>query len=199
VRLAYRQFHHDSAVATATLVAMAEFGLLEFDADKRGQELVIHGLIQQGVYRGERGACLRQAWLYMERMGLTVSARQDARRAAAIRERLRRFEPQAEYHVVRDLGVEASPRLKLQEDLAGGARVLLIQAQAWNARLAVQPLLLRADEGRLFVMNPFSGRDDEVTQRHLSMHIASPVAAGARQFAGGIYLDLGLALRVAKA
>jgi hypothetical protein len=181
------------------MVAMAEFGLLEFDADKRGQELVIHGLIQQGVYRGERGACLRQAWLYMERMGLTVSARQDARRAAAIRERLRRFEPQAEYHVVRDLGVEASPRLKLQEDLAGGARVLLIQAQAWNARLAVQPLLLRADEGRLFVMNPFSGRDDEVTQRHLSMHIASPVAAGARQFAGGIYLDLGLALRVAKA
>jgi hypothetical protein len=47
-------------------------------------------------------------------------------------------------------------------------------------------------------MNPFNGRDEEVTQRHLSVHIASPVAAGARQFAGGIYLDLGLALRVAR-
>jgi len=189
VRLAYRQFHQESALATATLVAMAEFGLLEFDADKRGQELVIHGLIQQGAYRGERGVCLRQAWLHMERMGLTVSARQDAQRTAALRERSRRFEPQAEYHVVRDLGVEASPRLNLPEDLAGGARLLLMQAQLWNARLAVHPLLLRA----------FSGRDDEVTERQLSVHIASPVAAGPRQFAGGIYLDLGLALRVAPA
>jgi hypothetical protein len=177
---------------------MAEFGLLEFDGDKRGQELLLHGLIQQGTYRGERGACLRQARLHMIRMGLSVGARQDTQRAAAIRKQLRVFEPQAEYHVVRDLGVEASPRLNLPEDLAGGARLLLIQAQVWNARLAVHPLLLRADGGRLFVMNPFNGRDEEVTQRHLSVHIASPVAAGARQFAGGIYLDLGLALRVAR-
>jgi hypothetical protein len=46
------------------------------------------------------------------------------------------------------------------------------------------------------MMNPFSGRDDEVTQQQISMHIASPVQAGPRQFAGGMYLDTGLALRV---
>jgi len=196
VRLAYRQFHEQSAVATATLVTLAEFGLLAFDPEKRGQELVIHGLIQQGLYRGDRGDCLRGAWLHMARLGLAVSARQDTARALAIRDRLRMFEAQAEYHLVRDLGVEASPRLNLREDLADGARLMLIQAQIWNARLAVHPVLLRTDEGRLFMMNPFSGRDDEVTQQHISMHIASPVQAGPQQFAGGMYLDTGLALRV---
>jgi hypothetical protein len=73
---------------------------------------------------------------------------------------------------------------------------MLIQAQMWNGRLAVHPVVLRADEERLYMMNPFNGRDDEVTQQHISMHIASPVHAGPRQFAGGIYLDTGLALRV---
>jgi hypothetical protein len=96
---------------------MAEFGLLAFDPEKRGQELVIHGLIQQGMYRGD---CLRGAWLHMVRLGLSVSARQDTPRALAIQERLRLFEAQAEYQLARDLGVEASPRLNLHEDLAGG-------------------------------------------------------------------------------
>jgi len=195
MRLAYRQFHDQSAVAVATLVAMAEFGLLEFDPAKRGQELVIHGLIQEGVYRGERGACLSRAWLHMLRSGLSVAARQDGKRAIAIQERLRVFEPEAEYHLVRDLGVEASPPVNLSEDLAGGARLILVQLQMWNARLAMHPLLLRADEG-LFVMNPFTGRDEEVTRQHLSLNIASPVRAGPRQFAGGMYLDTGIALRV---
>jgi hypothetical protein len=76
---------------------------------------------------------------------------------------------------------------------------MLVQAQMWNARLAVHPVLLRTDEGRLFLMNPFSGRDEEVTQQYISMHIASPVQAGPRQFAGGMYLDTGLALRVTRA
>ncbi len=196
IRLAYRQFHDQSAVAVTTLVAMAEFGLIEFDAAKRGQELVIHGLIQQGVYRGERGVCLSRAWSHMQRSGLAVAARQDARRAGAIGAWLRAFEPEAEYHLVRDLGVEASQPLNLREDLADGARLILLQAQMWKARLAVHPLLLRADKGRLFLMNPFTGRDEEVTQQHLSVHIASPVHAGPRQFAGGIYLDTGVALRV---
>jgi len=199
VRLAYRQFHEQSAVATATLVTLAEFGVLAFDAEKRGQELVIHGLIQQGLYRGDRGDCLRGAWLHMVRLGLAVSARQDSARALAIQDRLRLFEAQAEYHVVGDLGVEASPRLNLRDDLKDEARVILIQAQMWNGRLSVHPVLLRADEGRLFMMNPFSGRDDEVTQQHISMHVASPVHAGPRQFADGMYLDTGLALRVVRA
>ncbi len=199
MRLAYRQFHEQSAVATATLVTMAEFGLPAFDPDKRGQELVIHGLIQQGLYRGDRGDCLRGAWLHMVRLGLSVSARQGAPRALAIQDRLRLFEPHAEYQLVRDLGVEASPRLNLREDLADGARLILIQVQMWNGRLAVHPVLLRAEEERLFLMNPFSGRDEEVTQQHISMHIASPVHAGPRQFAGGMYLDTGLALRVVRA
>jgi hypothetical protein len=194
--LAYRQFHEQSAVATAALVTMAEFGLLAFDHEKRGQELVIHGLIQQGLYRGDRGDCLRGAWLHMVRLGLSVSARQDTPRSLAIQGRLRSFDAQAEYHLVRDLGVEASPRLNLRDDLAGGARLMLIQAQMWNGRLALHPVLLRADEEKLFMMNPFSGRDDEVTQQQISMHIASPVQAGPRQFAGGRYLDTGLALRV---
>ncbi len=196
MRLAYRQFHEQSAVATATLVTLAEFGLLAFDPVKRGQELVIHGLIQQGLYRGDRGDCLRRAWLHMVRLGLSVAARQDTPRGVAIQDRMRLFEAQAEYHLARDLGVEASSRLNLRQDLTGGARLMLIQAQMWNGRLAVHPLLLRADEGRLFIMNPFSGRDDEVTQQHISMHIASPVHAGPRQFAGGMYLDTGLALPV---
>ncbi len=196
MRLAYRQFHEQSAVATAALVTMAEFGLLAFDHEKRGQELVIHGLIQQGLYRGDRGDCLRGAWLHMVRLGLSVSARQDTPRSLAIQGRLRSFDAQAEYHLVRDLGVEASPRLNLRDDLAGGARLMLIQAQMWNGRLALHPVLLRADEEKLFMMNPFSGRDDEVTQQQISMHIASPVQAGPRQFAGGRYLDTGLALRV---
>ncbi len=196
MRLAYRQFHEQSAVATATLVTMAEFGRLAFDPEKRGQELVIHGLIQQGLYRGDRGDCLRGAWLHMVRLGLAVSARQDTPRGVAIQDRLRLFEGQAEYRLARDLGVEASPRLHLRDDLAGGARLILIQAQMWNGRLAVHPVLLRSDEERLFVMNPFNGRDDEVTPQHISMHIASPVHAGPQQFAGGLYLDTGLALRV---
>jgi hypothetical protein len=195
-RLAYRQFHDQSAMAVVTLVTMAEFGLIEFDSAKRGQELVIHGLIQQGVYRADRGTCMSRAWAHMARSGLSVAARQDSKRSVAIQQRLRVFEPQAEYHLARDLGAEASPRLNLPEDLAGGARVILLQAQMWNARLAVHPLLVRADEGRLFVMNPFTGRDEEVTHQHLSVHIASPVHAGPRQFAGGIYLDTGLALRL---
>jgi hypothetical protein len=132
----------------------------------------------------------------MGRLGLSVSARQDTPRSLAIQDRLRLFEAQAEYHLVRDLGVEANPRLNLRDDLAGGARLMLIQAQMWNGRLAVHPVVLRADEERLYMMNPFNGRDDEVTQQHISMHIASPVHAGPRQFAGGIYLDTGLALRV---
>jgi hypothetical protein len=45
-------------------------------------------------------------------------------------------------------------------------------------------------------MNPFTGRDEEVTRRDLSLQIASPVHAGPRQFAGGIYLDTGVALCV---
>ncbi len=199
MRLACRQFHEQSAVATATLVTLAEFSLLKFDPEKRGEELTIHGLIQQGLYRGDRGDCLRAAWLHMVRLGLAVSARQDTSRGVAIQDRLRVFEAQAEYHLVRDLGVEASPRLNLRDDLADGARLMMIQAQMWNARLAVHPVLLRADEGRLFLMNPFNGRDDEVTPQYISMHIASSVHAGPRQFAGGIYLDTGLALRVTSA
>ena len=38
--------------------------------------------------------------------------------------------------------------------------------------------------------------DHEIAPEELSRHIASPVHAGGRQFAGGIYLDTGLALRV---
>jgi hypothetical protein len=196
MRLAYRQFHDQSAVAAVTMVTLAEFGLMQFDAAKRGQELVIHGLIQQGPYRGERGATLSRASVHMTRSGLAVAGRGDVKRAAAIQERLRFFEPEAEYHVGRDLGLEASPPLNLRDDLAGGARLLLIQLQMWNARVAVHPLLLRSDEDRVFLMNPLTGRDEEMPHQELSTHLASPVQAGARQFAGGIYLNTGLALRV---
>jgi hypothetical protein len=196
MRLAYRQFHDQSAVAAVTTVILAEFGLLEFDPAKRGQELVTHGLIQQGVYRGERGEMLNRAALHMVRLGLAVARRHNAKRTPAILERIRIFQPEGEYHLARDLGAEASPPLNLQTDLAGEARLILIQAQMWNARLALHPLLLRAHEGRLFLMNPLTGRDEEIAHEDLSMHAASPVQAGPRQFAGGIYLDTGLALRV---
>jgi hypothetical protein len=196
MRHAYRQFHDQSAMAAVTLTVLAEFGLAAFDPSKRGQELVIHGLIQQGVYRGERATVANQARTYFVRSGLSVTARHDAKRSAAILERLRYFEPEIDYHFPRDLEAESSPPLNPREDLAGAARLILIQARAWNSRLDLHPLLLRAEEGRLFVMNPFTGLDVEMAPQDLSTHFKAPVQAGPQQFAGGIYLDMGLALRV---
>ena len=82
------------------------------------------------------------------------------------------------------------------EVVAGDTRIILVQLLMWNAQLSAHPLLLRAEEGTIFAMNPLTGLDHAVASQDLSSHLAAPVAAGPQQFAGGIYLDSGIVLRV---
>ena len=54
-RFAYRQFHDQTNIAATISVLLAEFGLLPLDITKPRQELTLHGLLQRGIYREDRG------------------------------------------------------------------------------------------------------------------------------------------------
>src|SRR5579864_4908622 len=81
---AYRQFHEQTNTAAAVLVVLAEFGMAEFSARKRGQELTLHGLLQRGTFDAARGILLRNALRSFSDAGLQYAVMHDPARTAAL-------------------------------------------------------------------------------------------------------------------
>src|SRR5579864_2352340 len=101
--LAYRQFHEETNTAAATLVVLAEFGMLDLSPEKRGQELTLHGLLQRGRFDAARGDGLRHALHAFADAGLQYAVMHDPARTAALQGHFRRWLPEFEFRLFADL------------------------------------------------------------------------------------------------
>jgi arsenate reductase-like glutaredoxin family protein len=195
--LAYRQMHEYTNTAATAMVVLAEFGLGTLEEEKRGQELTLHGLLQQGPFDESRGLVLEKALRMFADHGLTYSVFHDVARTAALQDRLRRWVPEFELRLLQDLRSPASAWESLDAVFDQDARVLLVEARHSIQGLRLHVLLAR-QAGHIHVMNSATGHDHIYVRGHFAAHLASPVSAGAVAFAGAQYLYTGVAVRVWK-
>lgn len=197
-RLAYRQFHDQTSVATAVTVILAEFGLRSLDTTIRGQELVLHGLVQRGKYEADSGLGLRNALKHIVDAGLRVELRHDTSRTAALERMLAIANPGFRLRLPSDLGSRVHRPLDPGADFEDDARVLLVEARSVTRTLALHVLLARREAGYCYVMNPENGADRRYERRPFTDHLVSPVTSGMQSMAGGQYLYVGVAVRIWK-
>ena len=195
-RFAYRQFHDQSNTAAAALVILAEFGLVQLDSDKRGQEMQLHGLLQRGLYQESRGWLLRNALRHLGGAGLSSTILHDPTRTASLQVRLTAADPEFKFQFDEDLGVHAGRALALEKDAANDARVLLVEARHDTRGLPIHILLARREGESYYVMNTATGQDHKYDAAQVAAHLASPVGAGAIGFAGRQYFYTGIAVRI---
>ena len=195
-RIAYRQFHEQTNIATVTTVLLAEFGLQGLDASQPRQDLSLHGLIQRGSYQEDRGYLLGKALRYLADAGLQWSLVHDTGRTAALRNHIRRSVPDFEFRFCHDIGSAADPGLHLDSAFRDDARLLLVEARQSIRGLPVHVLLVRREGGLCYVMNSHTGQDQPYETGRLAAHLATPIGAGAVAFAGQQYLYTGVAARV---
>jgi hypothetical protein len=195
-RFAYRQFHDQTNIAVTTAVLLAEFGLLQLDTTKARQELTLHGLLQRGLYREDRGLLLRNALRHLSVAGLKWTVLHDALRTAAIENRVKREVPDFEFQFFRDLATQADTGLHLESVFSDDARLLLVDARHSSRGVPVHVLLARREGATCYVMNSQTGEDHACEPVRLAAHMSSPVGAGAVSFAGRQYLYTGIAVRI---
>jgi hypothetical protein len=195
-RVAYRQFHDQTNIAAATTVLLAEFGLAELDTSRPRQELTLNGLLQRGVFEEDRGLLLRNALKHLAVAGLHWTLLHDAVRTSLIEARVRSYVPDFRLRFVSDLNSPADAGLHLESALAGGARLLLVEARHSLRGLPMHVLLIRREGDLYYAMNSHTGQDYAYELQQLSAHIATPVSAGAVSFSGSQYLYTGIAVRI---
>jgi len=195
IRTAYRQFHHQSNLATAVTVALAELGVERLDVDRRGEELVLHGLLQWGRYRQESGSPLRAALPQITRKGIAVSVRSDAKRTAEFRRLIDAANPDRPYCLPEEIGSPAAA-FDPASDFAEDARLLLIESKGRVPDLALHYLLALGEGDEFYVMDSLDGVDHPYSAASLARHFATPVVAGPFAFASGLYLFTGLVVRL---
>jgi hypothetical protein len=197
-RIAYRQFHDQTNVAVATLVVLAEFGLIEFDTSRPRQELTLHGLLQRGLYEEDRGKVLRNALRYLSVAGLNCNVLHDVARTGAVETRIKRAAPDFSFRFFRDLKAPGEAAPHLDAAFSGDARLLLVESRPALHTVPVHVLLARRDGDLCYVMNSHTGRDHVYGLGQVATHLTSPVAMGAVSFAGLLYLYTGIAVRIVR-
>lgn len=195
--LAYRQMHERTNIAATTMVVLAEFGLGQLDAEKRGQELTLHGLMQRGTFDEARGQVLQKALRLFADHGLNYCVLHDPARTTALQEAMRRWAPEFELRLFQDLQSPGAAWDSLDKLFDDDARLLLVDARHSIRSLRLHVLLARR-AGHIHVMNSETGHDHIYARGHFASHLASPVSAGAVAFAGGQYVFTGVAVRVWK-
>jgi hypothetical protein len=192
--VAYRQTHDQTNAAVVLIASLAEFGLATFDADKRGQELVVHGLIQRGAYVEDRGTLIANALRYAFDREVPWQTIHDVKRTAQVQEHLRKAEPGYELRFPADLGPAAVRPVSIEADFSEGSLVWLIEARHAFGKLPLHVLLARRDGAEIVVMNSGTGHNYRCTTAQLSDHLNTPPQFGAVAFAGGQYMHTGVAI-----
>ena len=195
-RIAYQHFHQQTNAATLARALLAEFGLDEFDTGRRGEELVLHGLLQRGPYEEHRGLLLRATLRHLFDAGLSSEILHDGRRTAQLQQRITAVSPDFNHRLVDDLGIRGSRPLALDHDFRDDARVILVEARHSTAGLPLHLLLARREDQSYFVMNTDSGQEHAYDVGQMGMHLNSPVGSGAVNFAGRQYLYTGIAVKI---
>ena len=195
----YRQFHDETNIATVVMVTLAELGVQTFDPSLRGQELVIHGLLQHGRFLEGRGTTLARAVKFLFDRNIQSQILLDAGRTAALKQRLLTADPNFDFALVSDLGSPTSRGLSIESDVRTGNCVMLVESRHAVARLPLHVLLLRSDGDRYVVMNSATGENHMYSHELLSVHLGTPVSFGAQSFAGLQYLYTGIAIRLNRA
>lgn len=194
--VAYRHIHEESNVAAVLTVVLAEFGLAEFDPERRGQELVLHGLLQRGRFLEGRGHLLASALRYLFDRGLAYQILHDAARTAALRERLIAERTEFEFQLLADIGNPQSRPFSPERDVPESGAAILVESKHGAGRLPLHLLLLRRVEELFHVMNSDTGENHVCTLEQVSIHLNTPIRFGAGAFAGGMYSYTGLAIRL---
>jgi len=195
-RFAYRQFHDHTNVAVNTAVLLAEFGLASLDIAQPRQELTLHGLLQRGLYREDRGMLLKNALRHLSVAGLKWAVFHDVPRAREVENRVKQIDPEYEFQFFRDLATQGEQGLHLDTVLSSDARLLLVDVRHSTRGLPVHVLLARREGEMCYVMNSQTGEDYASGLGHLAAHMTSPVGFGAVSFAGQQYLYTGIAVRI---
>jgi hypothetical protein len=194
--VAYRHIHEESNVAAVLTVVLAEFGLAPFDPESRGQELVLHGLLQRGRFLEGRGHLVARALRYLFDRGLAYQVLHDATRTAALRERLIAERPEFDFQLLADIGNPQSRPFSPQLDVPESGAAILVESKHAAGRLPLHLLLVRRVDGLFQVMNSDTGENHVCTLEQISIHLSTPVGFGAGAFAGGLYSFTGLAIRL---
>ena len=195
---ACRHFHEESNTAAVVTVALAELGLTEFDPDFRGQELVLHGLLQRGRFLEGRGLLLANALRYLSDCGVACQILHDASRTAALRDHLTTGHPGFDFRLLTDLGSPPSRPLLIEQDLVGGVPVILVESRHARGALPLHLLLVRGEGEQFHIMNSDTGENHICSSGQLARHLNSPVSFGAGAFAGRLYLFTGIAIRLVR-
>jgi hypothetical protein len=194
--VAYRHAHEQTNTAVVLMAALSEFGLVSFDPDKPREELVLHGLIQRGLYLEDRGVLLRNALRYLFDHGVQPEVLQDTKRTAALQEYVRKAKPDYDLQFTADLGRCSARGLSPADDFRAETLVLLIEARHAIGRLPLHILLARAEGGSFVVMNSETGENYSYSGQQLCNHLNAPPGFGAMSFAGRQYLYTGVAARL---
>ncbi|MCL5735073.1 MAG: hypothetical protein M1274_05700 [Actinobacteria bacterium] len=192
----YRHLHDQSNVAAAVLVALAEFGIESIDPSKRGQELTLHGLIQRGPYVEGRALLLAHALKYLFDRGVSWQIFHDSQRTTALRQRLEEAVPGFEFRLHEDLGSPATRAFSVASDLPNGALALFLEARPGFGRLPLHLLLAKRHEAGFLIMDSSNGQCFSYSRDELSVHLTAPVHFGPLNFASGMYLHTGIAIRL---
>ncbi len=176
------------------MIALAEFGLANFDAEARGQELMLHGALQRGRFLEGRGLVIANAMRHFSNRGVTWQILHDQNRTAALQQRLIRERPESDFQLLNDLGPPQPFPLRIERDLAEGKALILIESRPALGRLPLHLLLLRRHEDQIHIMNSDTGENHSCSVEQLERHLNCPVSFGANAFAGRLYLFSGLAI-----
>jgi RimJ/RimL family protein N-acetyltransferase len=195
-RMAYRQFHDYTNAAATAMVVLGELGARPFIQSEPRQELKLHGFVQRGLYQESRGLALRAILQQFREAGLNWYVLHDTNRTAQLRQRLSAMMPGFEYRFFEDLQSPGAGWDELEAVFSDDARVILVEARHSIRGLPIHLLLARRDGDRYFVMNSYTGENHEYDEGQMKSHFATPVSAGAVQFAGSQYLFTGIGVRV---
>ena len=191
-RYSYPQTEHQSCTAVSIMVTLAELGKIPATDINRNKEMLIWGLTKRGNLTGQEEVMPHKAINYLTSQGLLTELHQNK----TITGGLKQAAPKdyAEYKQgLKSEKITRGAALDLTTAFAKDARVFLIVGFMEANALKTHTILVRKDQGKIWVMNPDGGSDTEYADSQVLAFIGgqkTPV-----NFAGRSYLCAGIAYR----
>ncbi len=191
-RYSYNQTEEQSCTAAAIMVTLAELGKIAATDIDQNREMRIWGQTKRGNVQGQEEVMPHSAIDCLCSYGLHTELHQNKQITAVLKHAA--ATDYAEYKQgLQRYQIPRSGALNITTAFANDARVFLIVGFMSGLALKTHTVLVRRDQGSLWVMNPDGGTDTQYSDAEVLLFISGQNAPV--HFAGRNYLCAGIAYR----
>ena len=192
-RYQYNQTHQQSCSAVAIMITMAELGVIQPHDVCKALEFGIWGNCKRSDVAGEEEIFPAQAMLSLRSKGALAEIYQDKTITAGLKQAAAQDYQQYKAGLANN-GIQRNGKIDLSSCFNDDARIFVIVGFMGQGKLLTHTVLMRKDQGSIWVMNPDGGTDTQYGDGEIATFLAGQTAPVT--FAGRAYLCAGIAIRV---